>query len=465
SPAAVCHAANVALHLAASLLVYELLAALAGAGLGASVGALLFACHPLQPEAVAWCSSFTTLLCAVFGFAGLLLDLAAPKTPGLASFFFVASILSKPLGVVFPAIAFVLRLQLLGEKPLAAAKALLLAAAVAALALVGTSLLQSGETAAVGIATWLRPFEALRNLGFYAGKALVPAGLSPNYPMLDPARLDAAFWAGAVGGGLVVALIFARTSRIPVVARTGVAVFTVALLPVLGIVPFLFQHYSENSDRYAYVALAGLSLGLAAILNATRARAILVLSCAFVVACGVLSSLRTGLWRDELTLADEMLSRNPGSFVARSLRGSHWAYAQRWDLSLPEFRAAYELSPENADHFRNLETNLAKLARLDELAAFYRSSERRPKFTYPAFALANLTVLRGDAREGIAALRSLPEAKSWRYAIGEALLRDASVFPKARAALDDARSALPDYECLTRLRELTANPGAARLKR
>ena len=42
------------------------------------------------------------------------------------------------------------------------------------------------------------------------------------------------------------------------------AVFVSGLVPVLGLIPFDFQyHYSTVADRYVYLALLGLALGMA----------------------------------------------------------------------------------------------------------------------------------------------------------------------------------------------------------
>ena len=57
------HAANVALHVGSTLLVYSILRRLLGAAVPACFGAILFAVHPLQVESVAWISGMKDLLC------------------------------------------------------------------------------------------------------------------------------------------------------------------------------------------------------------------------------------------------------------------------------------------------------------------------------------------------------------------------------------------------------------------
>src|SRR4029450_12275090 len=86
----------------------------------AAAGALLFALHPVQVEAVAWASGLKDVLCGLFAVAALWQYTAfaqaeetAParwKHYAVAALCFVAAVLSKPTGVVVPALAAVIDL-------------------------------------------------------------------------------------------------------------------------------------------------------------------------------------------------------------------------------------------------------------------------------------------------------------------------------------------------------------------
>jgi hypothetical protein len=67
------HSANLLAHVVASLLVLALLRRLTRREGPALVGAVLFAIHPLQTEAVAWTTGMKDTLCGVFAFAALLM--------------------------------------------------------------------------------------------------------------------------------------------------------------------------------------------------------------------------------------------------------------------------------------------------------------------------------------------------------------------------------------------------------
>src|SRR5207248_1057390 len=65
------HALNLILHLASVTLAYALLRQLVGRDWPAAVGALIFAIHPVQVEAVAWVSGAKDLLAGALSLAAL----------------------------------------------------------------------------------------------------------------------------------------------------------------------------------------------------------------------------------------------------------------------------------------------------------------------------------------------------------------------------------------------------------
>ena len=79
------HGANLLVHIVASLLVLHLLRRLTRREGPALIGALIFAIHPLQTEAVAWTTGMKDTLCGAFSFAALLMYVKyarARRTPG-----------------------------------------------------------------------------------------------------------------------------------------------------------------------------------------------------------------------------------------------------------------------------------------------------------------------------------------------------------------------------------------------
>jgi len=87
---------------------------------------------------------------------------------------------------------------------------------------------------------------------------------------------------------------------------TAAGVWIAWLLPVLGLVPFVFQRISTVADRYAYLALLGPALALSWWLtrcadSSSRrgSRLALVLTAVLLIACGLWSYRQAGFWRSD----------------------------------------------------------------------------------------------------------------------------------------------------------------------
>jgi len=105
------HTANVALHMASSLLALTVLLRLTGSPIAAFVGAAIFAVHPIQVEAVAWASGTKDLLCGAFSLGSIYCLLRSRHHPSERQWLIAGAaalllaLLSKPTAVVTPLIA------------------------------------------------------------------------------------------------------------------------------------------------------------------------------------------------------------------------------------------------------------------------------------------------------------------------------------------------------------------------
>ena len=95
------HAVNIGWHVAACLLVWQLLSTIVSAR-GALVGALVFAVHPVHVEAVANLVGRSELMCTTFVIAALL---AHRRTSWLAVLLYAAALWSKESGITFLGLA------------------------------------------------------------------------------------------------------------------------------------------------------------------------------------------------------------------------------------------------------------------------------------------------------------------------------------------------------------------------
>jgi tetratricopeptide (TPR) repeat protein len=138
--------------------------------------------------------------------------------------------------------------------------------------------------------------------------------------------------------------------------------FTVILLPTLGLVPFTFQQYSFVADRYLYlavacpaVAAAYFAAGLSDRLATTSFRSVPGLA---MVAAGVFLSVLTWqyipVYRDNESWARAVLARNPQAVIGHQVLGV--TLLARGDIAgaMPHLLAVIERQPGNASAHYNL---------------------------------------------------------------------------------------------------------------
>jgi Tfp pilus assembly protein PilF len=188
-----------------------------------------------------------------------------------------------------------------------------------------------------------------------------------------------------------------------------------AVLPVLGLVPFRFQFYSTVADRYFYLAMLGpalaLALGLASSGAISKRTRIVALSVLVVLA--VLSQRQTLAWADNLSLWSRAVLVKPDNALAQHNLGHFLARAGRGAEAEPHLRRALEISPRYANAMNSLGNLL--LDRGDAAAAIplYRDALAiTPDDGRLAYNLGNAYSQTGDfdaaARQYLAAMATTP---------------------------------------------------------
>jgi tetratricopeptide (TPR) repeat protein len=469
------HAANLLLHAAAAIVVYCLLRELTARRWAACAGAALFALHPLQVEPVAWVTGLRDVLCGLLSVVALWLYvrfvlqkegqhttvLGRPNGSGerptiprarityaAATAALIGAMLSKPSAITVPALAFVIDWVLLGRSLRKIAIALLPWAALAAVfTWVGLIAQPPGESV-VASPVWLRPLVAADSLAFYVGKLVLPLRLSPIYPHSLPAVLAGrwiwATWLVPVG----IAAIAWVVRRRALWAAAAVAIFAVALLPVLGLVPFDYQRISTVADRYTYVALLGpamaVAFALASIPPGGRGRRWTALSCVAVLALlAARSFFQTAHWHDSATLFSHALEIAPRSDVAYcNLAGD--ALDNGRPAEAVNFASdAVRLNPAGIRNQMTLGGALHAVGRHDQAAAAFRSAAELSHGSLES--LVNLAFELGSLGKNEAALslcrRALsahPESAEAHYCMASLLAddhQDMRALPEAAEAV------------------------------
>ncbi len=393
------HLTNVLLHALTALLTYWLFVELTGARWAAAVGALLFALHPLRVESVAWVSERRDVLCGVFSVATVLYYLRGRWLIALA--LFSAALLSKVLAAVVPAALLLLRPPSLRLIPFFA---LALGAG-----LVGVGRYEGGLSAAAAdldLYPELRILLSAFGLAFYLVKTALPFGLYPQYVWsLDPQPGDSLLVGAAVlfaAVAVAAAWAWRRGWREPVL---GLAIYTIALLPVLSLVRLDRQQIV--SDHHSYLASIALAALGAMGWQAWRERntgaagwgAIVVLS-----ALTVLTVRQVGHWESSETLWRRTVEAYPLSLTARNNLGRALAEQGRVAEAIEQFEGAVELQPDYAHARYNLGSLLMQQGELAAAETHLRAAlGSEPRMAQAWSDLGNCVLRQGRVEEAIAA--------------------------------------------------------------
>ena len=368
------HFTNLALHAACGVSVFYFFAALGARPWSAFLGALLFIVHPVHVEPVAWISGRKELLWALFSFWSLtsylkFLDGRGRKFIGWSLLFFLLAALSKPAALVLPFVILLLdyyrgrsfSTRLLAEKLPYLALALLLFALSSSPS--GFLLGGGGAFSFAGAAA-----ADIQSAFFYLGKLAVPASLSALYPpvrlFFRPAwYLLAALFAAALPAWAALTDVRARENFSGAGAlRPGwrKKLFFAMLFSLVTAFPGLI--ISPPADRYAYVPAAGLFFlygelvfwlyGRARSRMPTRgagarfsSAALVLLVTAHFLMLALASFQRTAVWKDSLTLWNDVAAKDTLDPTAYYGRGNAYAERGLYAPALADLNRCLELDP------------------------------------------------------------------------------------------------------------------------
>jgi Flp pilus assembly protein TadD len=387
------HLVNLALHLAATLLLFAALANATGRRGPSLFAAAVFGVHPLHVESVAWVAERKDVLMAALAALALLLWLRWVRRGSRAAYagalaLFTAALAAKALVVTLPLLMLLLDAWPLGRLGGAGAprdrralrETLPFLAIAAALGAVAYRAQQaSGAMRLEEVAgPARRAAHAAVAYLWYLGRALVPADLGPFYPYPAEGHRAWVVAACALALAALTAAALAAARRAPALA-VGWGWFLLALAPVAGFVQVGEQAWA---DRYTYLALTGLALaagwGLPALLPAGRARALLApAAVAATLVLAVACRAQVGAWRDAGTLFTRSLAVTGETALAHTDLGIWQLGRGRLEEAGNHFRSAIRLRPDAPQGYHNLGNLLLRQGRAEEAAAAYAEAARR----------------------------------------------------------------------------------------
>jgi len=382
------HLVAVGLHVANALLVYALLLRLIRREVPALFGALLFAIHPFQTECVGWVNGSNISLAYLFGVGALYLYLEAADADTapwqrrwlypVASLLFLGAMLAKPSAIALVGVAFVLDALVL-QRPLRRIAPQLLLWFLIAAAVDVYNWIGSRGSQTVQVALWSRPFVAGDALAFYLGRILLPLRLCLDYGR-SPGVVLANTWGYItwLAPAMVAVILYRLRQRW---LWTAGAVFLAALLPVLGLVPFYYQHYSTVADRYMYLAMLGPAIAFAWMLTTRfgESRIGRLSAIGYLLGLGLLSAAQISFWQNDLRLFEHVAEVNSESAMANYSLGNTYSRLDRMDEALAYFEHANRIAPGFVDNYAlvNWGNALAGKGRLQEARQRYEEALRR----------------------------------------------------------------------------------------
>lgn len=467
------HATSLVLHTANAVLLFLVLAALAGGVWRSALVAALFALHPLNVESVAWVAERKNVLCAFFWIPTLGAYGWYTRRPGPARYLAVLAgtalaLLSKPMAVTLPFVLLLLDFWPLARMSRASFGRLLLEKLplllLAGLVSVVTfhAHREGGSLVAVeAILPGARLANAVVSYVAYVGKLAWPARLAAFYPHPE-SSLPMALVAGAAALLLAATVaIFRRGRRAPYLV-VGWSWYLGTLLPVIGIVQVGTQ---AMADRYAYVPAIGLFVALAwgAADLASRgpaARPVAVAAVAVLLALAARTRRQVPVWHDSRSLFASTVAAVPASWVGHYNLGNALAVEGRAAEAAAEFSETIRLRPRFARAHNNLGDALDALGRHEEAAAAYTQAIRvDPDLAEAHNNLGTALAALGRDEEGLAAFR---EAARLRPHFAEALLnlgivlRRLGRLAESAEALARAVALRPDFDLARYHRAVTA---------
>jgi hypothetical protein len=385
------HLSNVLYHGATVLLVHALLAALGASPLAAVAGALVFAVHPVQTDAVSYAAGRRDVLCGLFYALGVVAYVrwrrgAHAAVLVLAALAYVLAILAKEMAVTLPLACFLIdrwERRRPDARPAASPMsrrlgwlAALAALGVLALALtygahvlhIATERPWHGGSFGANLATVARVWVKYLQLVAW------PATLSADYSydafpvsvsVLDPRALASVAVLATLTVGAVAA--WRRGDAIGL----GLAWAAVTLLPVSHLVPFR----ELLAEHYLYVPMMGIALVAGGLVDAALARwpaRRTVTAVAVLLVVGALAARtieRNRDWKDRITLWSATAEAVPR--CARAQYNLGQAYFERSRLADAEraWLAAAALEPHDVETTRGLAMLYYRLGKHDVAAA------------------------------------------------------------------------------------------------
>lgn len=425
---AVYHLANVAVHILTALIIRAILLLLLAKMLQgnltpqahrwlATIGALIYAIHPIQVEAVGWISGMKDLLCAFFGYLSVYYwikllthlpkNLLTHKHHLLALIFFILASCSKPQAINIPLITLILAIGIYRIPArtliIPAIPWLVIALATAILA----KLLQPDKIIYTLSPIWTRPLVALDAFAFYLSKVILPINLCFDYSRTPEYiyQTGKLFYTWLLPAAIITAACFSSHRRL---LLTLIALFGAGFASVSGLIPFFSQNVSTVSDRYMLfpmlaVAIAA-SWSIAKLIEIFPKRTSIIhsLSIITLLALCPLTYRQIQIWENDITFYNQSAKINPRSYRALNNLALNLYDRGQYQEAEKLLLQCAEINGTDPLTFSNLGMVQFKQNKISEArASIQRALELKPDSVYALNHMGMIEAAQGQYSEAI----------------------------------------------------------------
>jgi tetratricopeptide (TPR) repeat protein len=381
------HVVNVLLHLANSILVFLLIRCWTATLWRSAAVAMLFAIHPMHVESVAWIAERKDVLSGLFCLLTLFCYTQSSKSGrawslfyGLALFFFVCGLMSKPMLVTLPFVMLLVdfwplqRFHASGLARLLIEKIPFFLLCVIASIVTFVVQQKGGAMSTLTKIPLLVRFEnTFVSYARYLGKIFFPFNLAnpyppPHYWPVLAVLLSVALFAALCFGAFVLRKEFPWLF-------TGWFWFAGMLVPVIGLVQVGAQ---ALADRYVYLPLIGVLMvvvwGLAEICAQCPPRLAFGVAALLFLACAVRARNQVSVWENDRTLFGHALAVTKNNYVACIDLGYYYSKAGNAQAALKLYHGALEIAPADPTAMYDLGNTLARYHDWADAIAGYRGA-------------------------------------------------------------------------------------------
>ncbi|MFQ5559190.1 MAG: tetratricopeptide repeat protein [Nitrospinota bacterium] len=460
------HFTNTLFHLLNTLLLYFFLTQLSGCPWKSLLVSALFAVHPLHVEPVAWVAERKELLGTFFGLLSLnsysWYALERKKWGyGLTFFFFLLSLMAKPMLVTLPCLLLLLdywpfrRLLPFREKLVN----LLLEKIPFFILSIGSGAVTLFAQKSWGAVKLLEeiPFSsrlsnAMVSYSSYITKTALPADLAVYYPHPKDTIPAILLIFSTLFLVLITREVFKRRKESPVYTF-GWLWYLGTLFPVIGLVQVGSQ---AMADRYTYFPLTGVFImvawGLEELTTGkplARKTAILF-SLLFISVSASMTWSQLKHWENNLTLFQRAVNVTDNNFLAHNHLGAAFLQEKMFDEAEKNFLSALKIAPGYATAHTNLANLFLLKKKFQEAIRHYKKAgelkKDDPFSTYNiGIALLSLKKTKEAVTEFKKAVLMKPDFTAGYIALGSISFLTKNI-PEAREYFNKAMALEPKNE-------------------